>query len=417
MAVSTKRARMVSSLIAVSGWCDPAFGPVRQAFTNGFERGDEQGAAVAVVADGRVVVDLWAGCADQAGTVGWQQDTMVNIASATKGVLAIAFHQLVERGVIDLDAPVARYWPEFAEGGKGAVPVRCLLDHTAGLAAFGGKMAPDDVFDWERCTAVLATQEPLWDPGSEHGYHALTFGWLVGEVMRRAADGTPADLVGPALRALTGDEVRISLRGPEHRRVAEMGAFVADAGMMAALRRPGAGGGPSLPALVFGNPPLLLGNLVNSPAWRSGVVPAANGHATARGLARLYGALTGPERLLAPASVQRCSAAAVRGPDLVLGIETSFSLGFMLGIPHAGPGSFGHPGAGGSLGFCDPDAGFGFGYVMNRAEPTLHVGGRASRLLAALYDCPGPDETLSSGAAACHSAGQRVAVGAAQPVD
>lgn len=400
----------------VIGHCDTGFEAVGDAFAESFARGEEQGAAVAVVVDGRLVVDLWGGWADQAGNLPWQQDTMVNVASATKGVLAVAFHQLVEQGLVDLDAPVARYWPEFAGADKAGVPVRFLLEHTAGLPAFTRPMVVEDVFDWDRCITALAAQEPLWRPGQRHGYHALTFGWLVGEVMRRALDGTPGGLIPPSIRAVTSDEIRLGLPEAEQGRVAEMGRFVADAGMTAASRHRD-GHGPSLPALVFGNPPLLLGGLVNTLAWRAGVVPAANAHATARGLARLYGSLTGPDRLLAPETVRRCSEATVRGPDLVLGIETTFSLGFMLDIPHAGPSAFGHPGAGGSLGFCDPDAGIGFGYVMNRAEPTLQVGRRAARLLAALYDCPTPEKRLPAGPVVCRSAARHVAASAVQSVD
>jgi CubicO group peptidase (beta-lactamase class C family) len=387
----------------VAGRCDPHFEAVRAAFADSLAQGDDHGAAVAVVADGMLVVDLWGGWADQAGTVPWQADTMVHVASATKGILAVALHRLVDRGLVDLDAPVATYWPEFAAANKGSLRVRNLLDHTAGLAAFQRTMRVEDLFDWDLCTGALAAQEPLWSPGAGHGYHALTFGWLVGELVRRAGAVTPATLIAAITDHYAGGEIQVGVPATAQRHIAEMGPYVVDAQLAATLRRTD-GPGPSLPAQVFTNPVTVQNGLANTTSWRAAIIPAANGHATARGLARLYGTLVTGKGPLAPETVRRCSVPAAVGRDLVLGVDTCFSLGFMKGMPYATASAFGHPGAGGSLGYCDPDAEIGFGYVMNRAEPTLYVGRRATRLLAALYDCLGVQGVAPAGEGALRNA-------------
>src|SRR5215470_6365795 len=182
--------------ISIHGTCDERFAAVREAFAEGFRSRDEIGAAVAVVHDGRSVVDLWAGHADVARTRPWQRDTIVNIYSCTKAMTALCAHQLVERGELDLDAPVARYWPEFARGGKESIPVRWLLSHRAGLPAVRRDLATEALFDWNAFTAALVETDPWWEPGARHGYHSRTFGYLVGEVIRRVAGQT----VGQFLR-------------------------------------------------------------------------------------------------------------------------------------------------------------------------------------------------------------------------
>lgn len=386
----------------VLGFCDPRFRAVQDVFADSLAQGDDLGGAVAVACDGQLVVDIWGGFADQAGTAPWQAATLVNVFSATKGALAVALGELVDDDLIDLDQPVGRYWPGFAQGGKEDVSVRSLLDHTAGLAAFSRPMSVGDVLDWDTCVQALEAQEPLWDPEQGHGYHALTFGWLVGELIRRIGRRTPATLLGDTIRTITAGELRIGLTPAEQGGVAEIGPIPVDDEMLARLRSAG-GSEPSLTAAVFGNPPLLRAGLMNSPEWRGAVVPAANGHATARGLARLYGALGLPGGLLKPQTVRRCAEGSEPRTDLVLGVETAFSLGFMLDVPYASESSFGHPGAGGSLGYHDPVAGVGFGYVTNRPEATFHVGQRATRLLAALYDCFGADPNPPIAATASRS--------------
>jgi CubicO group peptidase (beta-lactamase class C family) len=170
---------------AIQGQCEPRFERVRKVFTENFDQRDEVGAAVAVTLDGHPIVDLWGGHADKAKTRPWNRDTIVNVWSTTKGLTAICAHRLAGQGRLDFDAPVAKYWPEFAQGGKGSMPVKFLLSHRAGLAAIRAPLANEALFNWDTVTKELARQEPWWEPGSKHGYHAITFGWLVGEVVRR----------------------------------------------------------------------------------------------------------------------------------------------------------------------------------------------------------------------------------------
>ncbi len=384
----------------IRGDCDARFERVREAFADNFARSEEVGASVAVTLDGRPVVDLWGGHADQAGTQLWERDTLVNIYSTTKGLAAMCAHRLVDEGRLELDAPVARYWPEFAAGGKGELPVRYLLSHRAGMAAIREPMPPEALFDWDAVTQALARQEPWWKPGERHGYHAITFGWLVGEVVRcisgRSLGTFFRDEIATPLGA--GADAHIGLDPPLFPRVAEMGTMAEqdpDTGFdiqSIVQNEP-----DSVSAHAFANPPNTLAEgVVNSPEWRSAEIPGANGHATARALARIYGALAiGGEldgyRVLTPESIARCHEEQSRGLDEVLRIETRFGLGFMLSLPDASlgpnPRSFGHPGAGGSLGYADPDAHIGFGYVMNRMEPGILIGSRVSRLIEALYAC------------------------------
>ncbi|HET9853968.1 MAG TPA: serine hydrolase domain-containing protein [Methylomirabilota bacterium] len=382
-------------MLTIDGHCDPRFTAVReQFFANFTERGDV-GAAVCVYLDGARVVDCWGGHADAARTRAFGADTIVSVASTTKGMVALCAHMLAERGKLDLDAPVARYWPEFAAAGKQDIPVRWLLSHRAGLPAIRRALPTEALFDWSAMTAALVETAPWWTPGERHGYHAVTYGHLVGEVIRRADGRT----VGVLLR----DEVTGPLRAdffigvpPEaDGRAAEVlpppppgEATIWDA----LLADP-----ESISGRAFLNPPRAP-DLVNTRAWRAAEIPAANGHASARGVARAYAALArGGEldgvRLLAPATIERAIEEQSRGRDAVLGLPTRFATGFMLGMPgglfDCGPGrrSFGHPGRGGSIGFADPDARIGFGYVTNQyvTGTARHPDRRVLQLVNAVY--------------------------------
>jgi CubicO group peptidase (beta-lactamase class C family) len=375
----------------IHGHCDQRFSAVREAFAEGFRSRNEIGAAVAVMLDGRPVVDLWAGSADLARSKPWQRDTIVNVYSCTKGMTALCAHQLVERGQLDLDAPVAKYWPEFARGGKERLPVRWLLSHRAGLAAVRQVLPPEALYDWDAMCAALAAQEPWWEPGTAHGYHAVSFGWLVGEVVRRISGRGLGTYFCDEIAAPLGLDLHIGLAEAEHSRVAEMSEIPTD-GIDAdalGLAQVIFADPQSMAALAFVNPPsMALGP--NNAAWRSAEIPGANGHGTARDLACVYGALArggrlGGVRVLAPESIARCAAEQSRGRDLVLQIDTRFGLGFMLPQDRRdarfgpSPRAFGHPGAGGSLGFADPDNKVGFGYVMNRMGPHILLDPRAGR--------------------------------------
>jgi CubicO group peptidase (beta-lactamase class C family) len=382
-------------MLTIDGHCEPHFTAVReQFFANFTERGDV-GAAVCVYLDGVRVVDCWGGHADAARTRPFGPDTIVSVASTTKGMVALCAHMLAERGKLDLDAPVARYWPDFAAAGKQDIPVRWLLSHRAGLPAIRRTLPAAALFDWTAMTAALAETAPWWTPGERHGYHAVTYGHLVGEVIRRVDGRT----VGAFLR----DEVTGPLRADFFIGVPEE----AD-GRAAEVLPPPPPGEPtswdtlladpeSVSGRTFLNPPRPLG-LVNTRAWRAAEIPGANGHTSARGVARIYAALArGGElegvRLLAPGTIEGAIVEQSRGRDAVLTLPTRFATGFMLGMPggifNCGPGrrTFGHPGHGGSIGFADPDARVGFGYVTNQyvTSTATHPDRRVPSLVDAVY--------------------------------
>lgn len=389
--------------VQVRGVCDARFEPVREIFERSFASGEEIGASVAVTLDGQSVIDLWGGHVGAERTRPWQRDTIVNTYSTTKGMTAICAHQLVEAGKLDLDAPVVRYWPEFGQAGKGSIPVRWLLSHQAGLPAVREPLPKDAFYDWDLMIGALAEQEPWWEPGTRHGYHALTFGFLVGEVIRRASGRTVGEWFREHVAGPLGADYHIGL-APEHdARVAQLVGSLAPRTGEGGLELPGPLGqfmkdmtDPStLTGATFNNPPRLA-DVVNTRAWRGAEVPAANGHGTARALARIYGALAcggavDGVRLLSPESIALARSEQAFGPDAVLGgLPMRFGLGFMLRqdlMPISpNPHAFGHPGAGGSIGMADPDARLGFGYVMNKMHLGLVGGPSAFAMLQKLYE-------------------------------
>ena len=208
--------------VKIEGTCDPKFSRVKDAFAENFEKRSEVGAAAAVVLDGKSVVDIWGGHADKAATRPWTRDTLVNVYSTTKGVTAICAHRLVDKGLLDIDAPVAKYWPEFAQAGKDKLPVRFLLSHRAGLPAVRKILDGDALFNWTTMTTALAEQEPWWEPGTAHGYHAVTFGWLVGEVIRRITGKTPGVYLRDEIAGPLGLDFHIGLDAKHDARVAGM---------------------------------------------------------------------------------------------------------------------------------------------------------------------------------------------------
>jgi len=363
---------------------------VRDAFARGFANGSELGAALCVIVDGTAVVDLWGGWADAARTRPWRADTLACVFSCTKGLAAAALLALVGRGVVDLDAPVARWWPEFAAAGKEQLPVRYLLTHEAGLPAVSRPLPFGSLSDWGRMVDALAEQAPWWEPGAAHGYHGVTFGHLVGEVLRRADGRTIGRFVRDEIAEPLSLDWFLGLPAAEEPRTAEMTIEYPAPGQRTFFS---AWGPDDLGPKSFGNPPDC--NLIehtNTRAFRAAEIPAANGHATARAVAGLYDALA-RGRLLDPALVADAGRVHVEGPDLVMALPTRFGLGFEITAPNAefsfGPGarSWGHNGSGGALGFVDPDRGIAFGYVMNRMAWTeRRDDARWFPILDAVYD-------------------------------
>jgi CubicO group peptidase (beta-lactamase class C family) len=377
------------------GHVDARFSRVRDVFAEGFVSHGELGAAVAVTLDGALVVDLHEGFADRAKTRPWTESTIANLFSVTKAWTAICALRLVDEGKLDLDRPVAAYWPEFAQGDKGTLPVRALLDHRAGLPAVRELLPSDALFDWTAMTTALARETPWWEPETKHGYHAITYGWLVGEVIRRVSGMTPGAYFRAHVAGPLGLDAHIGLPEADDARCAELRFLPLDpAGPPTFVQRLLAAP-ESMAARAFTNPAAVaIPKVALSRAWRGAELPAVNGHGTARANARLYGSLAcggalDGYRVLEAATIARARMERSYGADAILGVSTRFGLGFMLTQPEAsfGPneGAFGHPGMGGSLGFADPAARIGFGYVTNMLGPHIQVDPRATRLIQALY--------------------------------
>ncbi|MEU9702879.1 serine hydrolase domain-containing protein [Streptomyces sp. NPDC047981] len=379
---------------AIEGRCDPRFAAVREAFEANFRTRDELGAGVTVQVRGETVVDLWGGWADAARTRRWERDTVVNVWSTTKGVTALCAHLLADRGLLDLDAPVASYWPEFGAAGKETLPVRFLLSHRAGLSGLREPLTLAEFYDWEVTTARLAATEPWWEPGSRSGYHAMTYGFLVGEVIRRVSGRLPGAFLHEEITGPLGIDFTIGLPDKEADRVAELvhPRVASDAEQAAVFAQLA----PAARA-ALANPPVGATE-ANSAAWRAAEVPAANGHGTARAVARLYGAFaergpSGGDRILSEAAAERAREGQGSCRDLVLGAgfahDTECALGLWLSGPNASygpnPRAFGHDGFGGSCGLADPEAGVSLGYVMNRMGPRIADDPRKMALVEAVY--------------------------------
>jgi CubicO group peptidase (beta-lactamase class C family) len=346
---------------------------VREAFVENFAHRNELGAAVAVICEGQKVVDLRGGWADEARTRRWGEDTLVNVFSVGKALAGLCVLMLVARGSLDLEEPVSRYWQEFGAAGKESITVRQLLSHQAGLAAIERELPEGSLYDWGQISRALAEQPPWWPPGKGHGYHVHTFGFLAGELVRRVAGEPIAPFLRREIAEVLDAEVSFGLaRGDRGRRAEYLFDFERAA-------RLGEGSRSfvdnHLRERAYLNPPGATGiGTVNTLAWQQAELPSANLHASAIGIARVYEALIAPSSKLLDAEVLRgATVEAAAGEDLVLGRPSRFGLGFQLTQPERplgpNPGSFGHFGTGGSLGFADPEGQIAFAYVMNRGGP------------------------------------------------
>ncbi len=388
----------------IHGHCDPRFEAVRQVFAENLKSGNDLGAGVAFTLHGEPVVDLWGGFLDLEHTQPWERDSLVNLYSTTKGMTAICAHQLMERGQLDVDAPVAEYWPEFAAAGKASIPVRQLLCHQAGLPAIRKPLETSVLYDWEALTAALAEQEPWWEPGTRHGYHALTFGYLVGEVIRRVSGQSVGNYFRENVAQPLDADFQIGLPDKDHARTSTLhGRLIGGDPKASGSKIPeplkafmrDMADPTTMTGAAFNNP-RIPPDAVNSAEWRRAEIPAANGHGTARSLARIYGALAcGGEvdgvRILDGETIERAIEVQAEGPDAVLGgMPMRFGLGFMLRSPimplSPSPRAFGHPGAGGSIGMADPDAGVSFGYTPNKMQMGLVGGAGAFAMLKAFFE-------------------------------
>lgn len=384
----------VGAVADVDGICDPAFAAVRDAFVANFAAG-EIGAACTVVIEGRVVVDLWGGWADAERTRPWRADTLVNAYSVGKPIVALAVLQQVAAGRVDLDAPASRWWPELLAGQQGAT-VRDVLCHRAGVPAIRTPLTNDDLCDWDAMCRALAATDPWWTPGTRHAYHTNTYGHLVGELARRVDGRLPGTWLREEIAGPLGADMAWGLDRSDRARCADI---VFEIDMTAGLdwfADQAETDEQRMVALGYSNPPGYSSiGVVNSESWRAAQVPSTNLHATARGVARLYAALAAGGTLdgvtvLDDDVLAEAVAPQSEGWCPVLERDATFGLGFQPTRPDrpfgTSPGSFGHFGTGGAVGFADPAAGVAFGYVMNAVRPRWQ-NARNRALIDALHAC------------------------------
>lgn len=378
---------MTSPKVAPSGYVAPGYERVRDAFQENFTRPDGEadiGAGLTVYRHGEIIVDLVGGFRDAAKTMPWTHDTVANIWSSTKGVTAIAFARLVDRGLVRYEDRVAAYWPEFAAAGKERITVGELVSHQAGLNGFRTPTTVEDFGDWDLVTGRLAEQAPFWPPGEDTSYHAMTYGFLVGEVARRITGLEPRALIEREVAAPLSADIQIGLRTSDVGRVADLVPFD-NAGT------PPAPDPLAAPAMTN---PIVRQDWANRASWRAAQVPAANGHASAQGLARLYGAVSNGGSLNGALYLNPSTIDALRSPrstrrDHFLG-ERTWGAGVSLNMSGAwgpDPATFGHTGWGGSFGCANIERGIGIGYVMNRMGAQIALDPRAVRLCTAIFDC------------------------------
>ncbi|MNQ70632.1 D-alanyl-D-alanine carboxypeptidase precursor [compost metagenome] len=378
----------------IHGYFDLQFEAVKEAFAELFNDPQERGAALCIQVGGETVVDLWAGMADKDGLEPWHTDTILNLYSCTKAFTAAAALQLVGEGKLELDAPVTRLWPEFGAAGKQHITLRQLLSHRAGLPAIRQPLPPEALYDWDTMTAALAAEQPWWTPGEAHGYAPITYGWLLGELIRRATGRAPGEVIVERTARSLGLDFHIGLADSEFHRVAHIsrgkgshGDAAAQRVLNAMMREPQA-----MTTRAFTNPPSIMTS-TNKPEWRRMQQPAANGHGNARSLAGFYAGLLDGS-LLDSALLGEMTREHSLGDDLTLLTRTRLGLGLMLeqpDMPNAtyglGRHAFGHPGAGGSIGFADPERDLAFGFVVNTLGPFVLMDPRAQRLARVVGEC------------------------------
>lgn len=371
----------------LSGTCSDRFAAVREAFAAPFDDGRDVGASVAVLHDGEIVVDLWGGFIDEQHSAPWERDTITNVWSTTKTMTALCALMLADQGELDFHAPVARYWPEFREAGKGEIEVRHLMSHTAGLPGWAEPMTVEDLYDWEKATAVLARQEPWWEPGTQSGYHAVTQGYLVGEVVRRIAGETVGTFFAKEVAGPLGADFHIGLPAEADARVARViPPPAADAGIGDAQSE--------IAVRALSNPPLDA-RCTWEEGWRRAEIPAAGGHGNARSVATVQGVLAnggelGGVRLLSAAGCEIPLQEQSYGPDLVLGWPIRFGIGY--GLPTAempispSERAYFWGGYGGSIVVIDLDQRLCVAYVMNKMAGGTVGDLRGYSVLMAAYE-------------------------------
>lgn len=373
--------------VEIEGYCEERFEPVKKVFEDNFKSGDDVGASFAITIDGKYVMDIWAGYSDEVKTRLWEQDTIVNVYSTTKVMTALCVLMLVDRGLIDLDEPVANYWPEFAQAGKERLPVRYLLSHTAGLPGWDQPIQAKTLYDWDRCVSLLAAQKPWWEPGTKSGYQSITFGYLLGELVRR--------VTGKSLGTFFREEVAIPLKADFHIGFSEeldsrVGELIPPTPPDNA--NPSRADPNSIPTRIFSNP-VLTGRETLTREWRTAEIPASNGHGNARSIVRVGSALAcGGEldgvKLLSLKTIEKAIEEQSNGTDLVLSKPIRFGLGFGLGrkdfLISPNPRAFYWGGWGGSHVTMDLDAKLCWGFAMNKMISSLTGDPRTMKIREAI---------------------------------
>ncbi len=376
--------------IDIQGFCDDKFTAVKEAFRKNFEDDLEVGASFAATIDGKYVVDIWGGYADAAMTRPWEKDTIVNVYSTTKVMTAICAHILIDRGQLDPDALVTEYWPEFGQAGKEKMPVKYLLSHRSGLAGWDKPMTMEEFYDWDYAVSLLAAQKPWWEPGQHCGYHAITFGHLIGELVRRITGKSPGTFFREEVAGPLNADFHIGF-GPElDHRVGEM--------VPPPVLQPGEPGYTEMPPdsmlmKTLTNPPVTY-EMLKERAWRAAEIPAANGHGNARSVARVGAAMAcGGEldgvRLMGLPTIEKAIGEQIYDTDLCLGSPIRYGLGFGLNSKDTpmgpNPRTFWWAGMGGSTVIMDLDARLSFSYVMNKMAAAMMGDVRSARLTQAMY--------------------------------
>jgi CubicO group peptidase (beta-lactamase class C family) len=375
--------------IEVHGTWEEGLEPVKDAFLKNFEDGLEVGASLAITIEGKYVMDIWAGYADEAKTRPWQHDTIVNVYSTTKVMTALCVLMLVDRNLLDIDAPVAKYWPEFGQEGKENLPVRYLLSHTAGLPGFDKQLRPEMLYDWDQICSLLASQKPWWEPGTKCGYHSITFGYLLGELVRRITGRSVGTFFREEVADLLKADFHIGLSEENDYRVGELiPPAPIDSNNIGEV-------GPNSISLKVLLNPVLTARETLTREWRSAEIPASNGHGNARSVARIGAALAcGGEldgvKLLSLNTIEKAIQEQSYGTDLVLNGPIRFGLGYGLvskDMPISpNPRAFYWGGWGGSHLTMDLDAKLSWAYVMNNMIMTLIGDPRTTKLREAIIN-------------------------------
>ncbi len=380
----------------VQGEFDERFGSVVDRFVDNYHEHDEVGASLCVTYEGETVIDVWGGAVDRELSAPWESDTISIVMSCTKGAVALCAHVLADRGLLDIEAPVKEYWPEFARNGKENATVRMMLDHSVGVPALRGELPGDFMIHWDQVCDRLAAEEPFWEPGTRNGYHLINFGWTVGELVRRVSGKSLGTFFQEEICQKLGLDFWIGLPEEHERRVSNM---------IQATPPPAGGHVSRFMQVVMTQPESatrhamanLMSQTTQGRAWHAAEIGGGGGITNARGLAGMYTPLAlGGGGLIDEATMEkarRCSVAT--NYDATLQIATRFGLGFMLSMDNRdkydkdsvvmGEHAFGHVGMGGSIGFADPSIGLAMGYSMNRMGPGILLNERGQGLVDAAY--------------------------------